>query len=72
MVQLYPQAPSTHFSLLLRHALATVRLFFSPVTTRGIFITTSIIIDDDNDDLKMVHITVKFIKHWALQLDEFW
>jgi hypothetical protein len=35
VVQLYPQAPSTHFSRLLRHAWATVGLFFSPVTTRG-------------------------------------
>jgi hypothetical protein len=35
VAQLYPQAPSTHFSRLLRHAWATVGLFFSPVTTRG-------------------------------------
>jgi len=35
VAQLYPQAPSTHFSHLLRHAWATVGLFFSPVTTRG-------------------------------------
>jgi hypothetical protein len=35
VAQLHPQAPSTHFSRLLRHAWATVRLFFSPVTTRG-------------------------------------
>jgi hypothetical protein len=34
MAQLYPQAPSTHFSRLLQHAWATVGLFFSPVTTR--------------------------------------
>jgi hypothetical protein len=33
VVQLYPQAPNTHFSRLLRHAWATVGLFFSPVTT---------------------------------------
>jgi hypothetical protein len=33
VAQLYPQAPSTHFSRLLRHAWATVELFFSPVTT---------------------------------------
>jgi hypothetical protein len=37
MAQLYPQAPNTHFSRLLRHAWATVGLFFSPVTTRGNF-----------------------------------
>jgi hypothetical protein len=35
VAQLYPQAPSTHFSRLLRHAWATVGLFFSPLTTRG-------------------------------------
>jgi hypothetical protein len=35
VAQLYHQAPSTHFSRLLRHAWATVGLFFSPVTTRG-------------------------------------
>jgi len=35
VAQLYPQAPSTHFSRLLRHAWATVGLFFSTVTTRG-------------------------------------
>jgi hypothetical protein len=35
VAQLYPQAPSTHFSRLLRHAWATVELFFSPVTTRS-------------------------------------
>jgi hypothetical protein len=35
VVQLYPQVPSTHFSRLLRHAWATVGLFFSLVTTRG-------------------------------------
>jgi hypothetical protein len=35
VAQLYPQAPSTHFSRLLWQAWATVRLFFSPVTTRG-------------------------------------
>jgi len=29
VAQLYPQAPSTHFSRLLRHAWATVGLFFS-------------------------------------------
>jgi hypothetical protein len=32
VAQLYPQAPSTHFIRLLRHAWATVGLFFSPVT----------------------------------------
>jgi hypothetical protein len=37
MAQLYPQAPSTHFSRLLRHAWATVGTLFSPVTTRGNF-----------------------------------
>jgi hypothetical protein len=36
VAQLYPQAPSTLFSRLLRHAWATVRLFFSSVTTRGV------------------------------------
>jgi hypothetical protein len=36
VAQLYPQAASTHFSRLLRHAWVTVGLFFSPVTTRGI------------------------------------
>jgi hypothetical protein len=36
VAQLYPQAPATHFSRLLRHPWATVGLFFSPVTTRGI------------------------------------
>jgi hypothetical protein len=36
VAQLYPQALSTHFSRLLRHAWATVGLFFSPVTTRGV------------------------------------
>jgi hypothetical protein len=30
-----PKALSTHFSCLLRHAWATVGLFFSPVTTWG-------------------------------------
>ena len=30
MTQLYPQALGTHFSRLLRHALATVGLFFNP------------------------------------------
>jgi len=35
VAQLYPQAPSTHFPPLLRHAWATVGLFFSPVSTRG-------------------------------------
>jgi len=35
VAQLYSQAPSTHFSRLLRHAWATVGLFFSPVATRG-------------------------------------
>jgi len=30
-----PQAPSTHFSRLLRYAWATVGLLFPPVTTRG-------------------------------------
>jgi hypothetical protein len=34
VAQLYPQAPSTHFSRLLRHAWATVGHFVSPVTTR--------------------------------------
>jgi hypothetical protein len=34
VAQLHPQAPSTHFSRLLRHAWATAGLFFSPVTTR--------------------------------------
>jgi hypothetical protein len=38
MAQLYPQAPSTHFSRLLRHAWATVGLFFSQVITQGIII----------------------------------
>jgi hypothetical protein len=38
VAQLYSQAPSTHFSRLLRHACATVGLFFSPVTTRGLLI----------------------------------
>jgi hypothetical protein len=31
-----PTWGSTHFSRLLRHAWATVALFFSPVTTRGV------------------------------------
>jgi len=35
VAQLYSQAPSTHFSRLLRHAWVTVGLFFSPVATRG-------------------------------------
>jgi len=35
VAQLYSQAPSTHFSRLLRHAWATVGLFFSPVATQG-------------------------------------
>jgi hypothetical protein len=35
VAQLYPQAPGTHFSRILRHAWATVGLFFSPVITRG-------------------------------------
>jgi hypothetical protein len=35
VAQLYPQAPGTHFSRLLRHAWATVGLFFSPITRRG-------------------------------------
>jgi hypothetical protein len=35
VAQLNPQASSTHFSRLLRHAWATVGLFFSPVTKRG-------------------------------------
>jgi hypothetical protein len=38
VAQLDPQAPSTHFSHLLRHAWATVGLFFSPVTTRGYYV----------------------------------
>jgi hypothetical protein len=32
VAQLYPEAPSTHFSRLLRHAWATVGLFLSPVS----------------------------------------
>jgi hypothetical protein len=32
--QLYPQTPTTHFSRLLRHAWATVGLFFSPFMTQ--------------------------------------
>jgi hypothetical protein len=30
VAQLYPQAPGTHFSRLLRHAWVTVGLFFNP------------------------------------------
>jgi hypothetical protein len=41
VAQLYFQAPGTHFSRLLRHAWATVGLFFSPVTTRGAFLFTN-------------------------------
>jgi len=36
VTQLYPQAPSTYFSRILRHAWATVGLFFSLVTTWGL------------------------------------
>jgi hypothetical protein len=36
-----PQPLSTHFSRLLRHAWATVGLFFSPVTTQGVIHTVS-------------------------------
>jgi hypothetical protein len=36
VAQLYPEAPSTHFSRLLLHARATVGLFFSQVTTQGV------------------------------------
>jgi len=42
VAQLYPQAPITHFSRLLRHAWATVGLFFSPVTTGGEYIDISL------------------------------
>jgi hypothetical protein len=42
VVELYPQATSTHFSRLLRHAWATVGLFFSPVTTRGVYAILSL------------------------------
>jgi len=45
VAQLYPQAPSTHFSRLLRHAWATVGLFFSPVTTRGIGFIAKVIFE---------------------------
>jgi hypothetical protein len=34
VAQLYPQAPGTHFSRLLRHAWVTVGLFLFPATTR--------------------------------------
>jgi hypothetical protein len=44
VAQLYPQAPSTHFSRLLRHAWATVGLLFSPVTTRGVVVVVVVII----------------------------
>jgi hypothetical protein len=44
VAQLYPQEPSTHFSRLLRHAWATVGLFFSRVTTRGTRATCSVLI----------------------------
>jgi hypothetical protein len=38
VVQLYLQAPGTHFGRLLRSPWAAVGLFFSPVTTRGHFL----------------------------------
>jgi hypothetical protein len=41
VTQLYPQASGTHFSRLLRHAWATVGLFFSLVTTRGTNLTST-------------------------------
>jgi hypothetical protein len=36
VAQLYPQAPGTHFSRLLRHAWVTVGLFLFPATTQEI------------------------------------
>jgi hypothetical protein len=47
MLQL-PTWGSTHFSRLLRHAWATVALFFSPVTTRGHFITKRVYVSGRN------------------------
>jgi len=37
MAQLYPQAQRIHFSRLLRYTWVTAGLFFSPVTTWGIY-----------------------------------
>jgi len=61
VAQLYSQAPSTHFSRLLRHAWATVGLFFSPVATRG-FIDHKAL----NINLFSVRL-VQFISHYKFR-----
>ena len=43
MAQLYPQALGARFSRLLRHAWATVGLFFNLVTTRDTHVTVGYI-----------------------------
>jgi hypothetical protein len=55
-----PQAPSTHFSRLLRHAWATVGLFFFPVTTRGNHITVVLKMPVNNSNLSFCSETRQF------------
>jgi hypothetical protein len=63
VAQLYPQAPGTHFSRLLRHARATAGLFFLPVTTRGtpIDIRVDICVRDIDTNIDMSVQCINFV-----------